>query len=100
MDEALEGLCVGGRGKRVDVVAHVACSVAVGGVAEYCVRGGADRLGVAWAGPMTRATPRRRDVPHGDLHHLTQPLPPTLLHGLQREPPELADMGATGAICT
>ena len=100
MDEALERLCVGGRGKRVDVVAHVACSVAVGGVAEYCVRGGADRLGVAvgWpddAGDASLARrASRRPTP------LTQPLPPTLLHGLQREPPELADMGATGAICT
>jgi len=44
MYEALERLG-GGRGERVDVVAHVACAVAVGGVAEHRANGRADRLG-------------------------------------------------------
>jgi hypothetical protein len=52
MHEALE--CLGGRvgrGERVDVVAHVAGAVAVGGVAQYGAHGRADRLGVALGWP-------------------------------------------------
>jgi hypothetical protein len=45
MYEALECLGGGGRG-RMDVVAHVACAVAVGGVSEHRAHGGADRRGV------------------------------------------------------
>ena len=50
--EALE--CLGGgadRGERVDVVAHVACAVAVAVVGEYRAHGGADRRGMALGWP-------------------------------------------------
>ncbi len=52
MHETLK--CLGGRvgrGKCLDVIAHVAGAVAVGGVAQYRAHGRADRLGMALGWP-------------------------------------------------